>query len=264
VDLLFQRRSRVKPRDPVLVEGLPGIGNIGLISVDYIIDHLEARPFAELYSRHFPPVAILDDDDQASLPSNELYVHRRRGGDLLFLRGDTQALTVEGQYAVARGIIDACRKLGVRRVVTVGGFYAAPGEMKGDPKVIVATSSPSLRATVAAGGMAGRVVFQADMGGGAILGANGLLLGFARLHGIEGLSLMVQTLQKDEYGFDLDASCLAIDALSRLLDIPSLPKDLSRDMVAISDEISDSALGPRHSIHSALAKAPTEDDFYVR
>lgn len=264
MDLQFRALSRMKPRDPILVEGLPGIGNIGLISVDYLIDRLEARPFAELYSRHFPPVAIIDDDDRVSLPSNELYVHRRRDGDILFLRGDAQAISSEGQHAVARGIIDTCHTLGVRRVVTVGGFYTDPGEMKGGPKIIVATSSAAVRATLEAGGLAGRVEFQSDLGGGTIVGANGLLLGFARLHGMEGLSLMVQTLQKDEYGFDLDASCMAIDALSRLLNIPCLPQDLARDMAAVSDEISDSALGPRHSILKALTKAPTEDDFYVR
>jgi len=264
VDLQFRALSRTRPRDPVLVEGLPGIGNIGLITVDYLIDHLKARPFAELYSRHFPPVAILDDDDQASLPSNELYIHRRKGGDILFLRGDTQAITVEGQNAVARGIIDTCHTLGVRRVVTVGGFYTDPGEMKGGPKILVATSSAEVRSVIAASGLAGRVEFQSDHGGGTILGANGLLLGFAHLHEIEGLSIMVQTLHKDEYGFDLDASCLAIDALSRLLDFPCTPKDLARDMAAVSDEISESALGPRHSILNALTKAPEEDDFYVR
>ena len=264
MDLQFRALTRMKPRNPVLVEGLPGIGNIGLISVDYLIDHLKARPFAELYSRHFPPVAILDDDDQASLPSNELYIHRRRGGDLLFLRGDAQAMSSEGQHAVARGIIDTCRNLGVRRVVTIGGFYSDPSELKGGQKIIVATSSAAVRTTIAAGGLAGRVEFQSDLGGGTILGANGLLLGFAHFHGIEGLSLMVRTLHKDEFGFDLDASSIAIDALSRLLDIPCSSQDLARDMAAVSDEISDSALGPRHSILNALTKAPTEDDFYVR
>ena len=35
--------SKVKIKDPVLIEGLPGMGNVGKIAVDFLIDVLNAK-----------------------------------------------------------------------------------------------------------------------------------------------------------------------------------------------------------------------------
>src|SRR3989338_6881786 len=47
--------SRPKLRNPLLVEGLPGVGNIGRMTVGYLIKELGAVKFADLYSEHFFP-----------------------------------------------------------------------------------------------------------------------------------------------------------------------------------------------------------------
>ena len=49
---------------------------------------------------------------------------------------------------------------------------------------------------------------------GAITGMNGLLLGMARLKGLEGYSLLGETT---DYSFDLRASEIVLETLSKLL-----------------------------------------------
>ena len=40
---------------PVLIEGLPGVGNVGKIAADFLAEKLEAKHFATVLSKHFPP-----------------------------------------------------------------------------------------------------------------------------------------------------------------------------------------------------------------
>jgi len=44
-----------KLKNPILIEGLPGIGNVGKLAVEHLIDSIGATKFAEIYSKDFPP-----------------------------------------------------------------------------------------------------------------------------------------------------------------------------------------------------------------
>ncbi|NLU03902.1 MAG: proteasome assembly chaperone family protein, partial [Methanothermobacter sp.] len=47
---------------PIFIEALPGIGHVGKLAADHIIDELKAVKFAELYSPSFPPQVLVDED----------------------------------------------------------------------------------------------------------------------------------------------------------------------------------------------------------
>ena len=40
---------------PILIEGLPGVGNVGKIAADFLAEKLNAKRFATVYSDSFPP-----------------------------------------------------------------------------------------------------------------------------------------------------------------------------------------------------------------
>src|SRR3972149_6895941 len=44
-----------KLTDPIFIEGLPGIGNVGKLAAEHLKDELKAVKFAEIYSKYFPP-----------------------------------------------------------------------------------------------------------------------------------------------------------------------------------------------------------------
>ena len=46
--------EKVKMKNPILIEGLPGIGLVGKIAADHMIDELGAKQVAQLISPHFP------------------------------------------------------------------------------------------------------------------------------------------------------------------------------------------------------------------
>ncbi len=54
-DIVIRYLEKPKLKNAVFVEGLPGIGNVGKLAAEHLIDELEAKKFAEIVSKHFPP-----------------------------------------------------------------------------------------------------------------------------------------------------------------------------------------------------------------
>ena len=88
---------------PILIEGLPGIGNVGKITADFLCEKLGGKKFASVYSESVPPLVMLDNDCVVHMACNELwYVKDVNGKDIVFLRGNYQGSTPEGQYLQTR------------------------------------------------------------------------------------------------------------------------------------------------------------------
>jgi len=57
MDFVSIKKIKKMPKltNPILIEGLPGIGNVGKLAVEHLIDTIKAKKFAEIYSKDFPP-----------------------------------------------------------------------------------------------------------------------------------------------------------------------------------------------------------------
>ena len=53
-----------KLNNPLFIEGLPGVGNVGRISAGYLSDELKAVKFADLFSPHFYPFVLLNQESE--------------------------------------------------------------------------------------------------------------------------------------------------------------------------------------------------------
>ena len=72
--------------EPVLVEGLPGVGLVGKIATDHIVDTLEMSYLGEVDCDGLPKIAIYGEDTRSIEPPVRLYVDEER--DLLALQSD--------------------------------------------------------------------------------------------------------------------------------------------------------------------------------
>ena len=77
----FVKKYEAIPKlvNPVLIEGLPGIGNVARLSVDYLVDKLEAKKFMEFFSDTFPNSVTISDDSLIKMFSIEFYHVRVEG-----------------------------------------------------------------------------------------------------------------------------------------------------------------------------------------
>ena len=133
----------------ILIEGLPGIGHVGKLVAEHMIQEFHAEKIAEVHSIHFPPQVIIEPDGIARLARNEVYVS---GGEkrFAFLVGDYQSASAEGHYLLAEAYLDIAERLGVRRIYTLGGYGV--GHLVSGPRVLSAVNRDELRADVESAG----------------------------------------------------------------------------------------------------------------
>jgi hypothetical protein len=210
--------SEKKPVDPILIEGLPGIGQVGKLVAEYMIHMLGAEKIGEIHSIYFPPQVILEENGLARLARNELYCYRALGKDLVFLVGDHQSTSNEGHYLLADQYCTIAKDLKVRRIYTLGGFGV--GHLVNDPRVLGAVNRVELLPELEAAG----VTFNREEPGGGIIGAAGLMLGLAAQHGIDAVCLMGET---SGYLVDPMSAANVLSILSKLTDVPVDPTKLN-------------------------------------
>ncbi|GBE17581.1 PAC2 family protein [archaeon BMS3Abin16] len=181
--LNFDEKPTLK--NPVLIEGLPGIGQVGKIAAEYLKDELGATRFATLLSYTFPPQVLVKKDGTIELMKNEFYYLKGKQ-DLIILTGNTQAATNDGQYRLCQKILDVVTELGCNKIYTLGGFGV--GKNIDNPVVYGAVNKDSLISSLES-----IDVVLGQSGVGHIIGASGLLLGLSSLRGMDGLCLMGET-----------------------------------------------------------------------
>lgn len=179
----FRYLSRPKLEAPVFVEGLPGFGDVGKIVARLLIESSGAELFAELYSPFFPDYVIVGKDGICRPPRYEFYASSTEKPHSVVLTGDAQpSEDVVAHYELCDKVMDFIEEHGCKFVVTIGGMPTPRPEKK----VYVAATSSKLASEIMKKG-------AAIYGGGRIVGATGLLLGFAKKRGLDGICLLGPT-----------------------------------------------------------------------
>ncbi len=204
------RIREITLKDPILVEGLPGVGHVGKLVADHMVEELHAEKIIELYSPHFPPQVLVKEDGTIKQVRNEIYARQGHDGepDLLILIGDYQSATNEGHYEITSIILDIAQSFQVRRIYALGGY--GTGQFVDKPTVMGAATSVALVEEMKQQG----VVFHENEPGGGIIGVSGLLLGLGALRGMDAVCLMGVT---SGYLVDPKAAQEVLKILSRIL-----------------------------------------------
>lgn len=219
-ETFIRELAKVELKNPILIEGLPGLGLVGKIAIKYLVKQLKAQKLAHLYSPHFPYFVLVSKKGSVRLLRGTFYYWKNESGenDLILFTGDSQAQTIEGQYEISNVILDFARQKNVKLVVTIGGYRV---ETKDKPKVIAAATSQSLldRALKA------EAIISPT--GSPIVGTAGLILGLAPFKKIEALCLLGETRG---YLPDPKAAKSVLEVLLRLL-------NLNVDLSGLDEEI---------------------------
>ncbi|HDQ05883.1 MAG TPA: proteasome assembly chaperone family protein [Candidatus Bathyarchaeota archaeon] len=206
---IIKELANVELKNPILIEGFPGLGMVGRIATKYLAKQLKAQKLAILHSPHFPYHVLVNKKGGARLLRGEFYFWKNESGenDLIFLTGDSQAQTIEGQFEVANCILDFAEKKKVKTIITIGGYR---NEVEGTPNVVAVSTSPILfeRALKAKA--------VSSEAGTPIVGTAGLLLGLAKFRKIDALCLLGETRG---YLPDPKTAKSVIEILQRILNV---------------------------------------------
>ncbi len=187
-NVFVSETCRLNLVNPILIQGLPGLGFVGKIAVDFLIDQLKPKRIAELYSTYIG----LPDGDMGvrveldgtfTLPKYEFYASAETEPNFLFLTGDIQPVAW-GQYNVANSILDFASKQGCKMVLCLGGY-----SVQGRRMDLVYAVGDTVDTVEELKQLQGVQIAQS----GAVKGAFGVLLGLAKQRKVKCFGLLGAT-----------------------------------------------------------------------
>lgn len=221
----IEKIKDVSIKNPVLIAGLPGIGNVGKLTVDFMIDNLNPELIYEIKSSLFPHAVFIDENDVITMPVIKLYAVKRLSQDLLLLAGDVQPATEAASYELAEKIIELAHGFGCKQIITFGGVGRP--NIPDAPSMYLAGNSPEAMGRFKE--KANKFEFKNCESIANIVGLAGLLVGYSKAVNIDAVSVLTDTFAHPAH-FGLEESkqlLLLMDSLFNLgLDVSELDEEI--------------------------------------
>lgn len=196
---------------PYLICGFPGSGYVGKLAIDHLIQELNANHLADIYSNSFPPQIVIRSNGVAELMKNTIFYSKALSpgnNDLLLLTGDSQPENPDSAYLLAEQILDIAAKFNTKKVFTMAAYVS--GVFVDNPRIFGTATDIDIVNTFSE-----KNVFPMNKGG-IVAGMNGLIVGVAKLQGMQGTCLLVET---SGYVVDAKASKFILESLTSILGI---------------------------------------------
>ena len=186
---------------PDLIASWPGIGNIGVITVNTLRDQLKADLLGEIepWDFFYPKRVIIKSGVLQNLefPGSRFYYKKTENKDLLFFIGEEQPtdmgrMYAEGKkaYQMANLVLDVAERFNCHRIYTSGAAVTLTHHAL-KPRVWAVTVNEELIKEIR--GYTNTMLMGEGEGIGElgnITGLNGLLLGLAKKRGFDAMCLM--------------------------------------------------------------------------
>lgn len=214
--------------DPVLLEGLPGIGNVGKVAIDFLIEEFSAKKLYSFFSYSFPHSVFVNEKNLVEMPKLEIYYKKfnsKKKRDLLLLTGDIQPIDEVSCYTFCEEVLKIAKKFRCSEFITTGGIglQSVPEE----PKVYCTSNDLQLLKIY----LKSKLPIQKEIFGivGPIVGVSGILLGLGKRHSMKGVGLLAETFGHPMY--------LGIKGAKELLNVINLKLKLNLNIKKMNKEI---------------------------
>ena len=212
--------------DPILIEGLPGIGNVGKVAVDFMVDEIKAKKLFRLSSYTMPHSVFVNEQNLVELPTIEIYYKQfnDKRNDLLLLTGDVQPIDEVSSYEFCEEVLRLAKRFHSREVITLGGIGLPTAPKK--PVVYCTGNSKKIIERYKKGTVLNDKLYGVV---GPIVGVSGLLIGLAGKHEIEAISMLAETYGHPMY--------LGVKGAREILGVLNKKLGLKLDLDEIEKEI---------------------------
>lgn len=201
--------EKIKLKNPVVIEGFPGIGMVGTISASYLAEKLGMKLVGYLASSHFPPISAIHDYK----PVSPARIYASEKYDLIVLFSEF-IIPSEIVYSLSEKIIEWSRKKKAKMIYSLAAI-AVP-----EPKDTIhgIASTPAIGETLKKNGV--DLIKE-----GATQGVSGVLIAECASQQFPAANLMVQTSSP----LDPKAAARLLGKLSQLISIPIDIKPLLKE-----------------------------------
>ncbi|MFH1202427.1 MAG: PAC2 family protein [Candidatus Omnitrophota bacterium] len=226
--------KKLKFKNPVLIAGWPGMGNVAIRAAVYLKDKLAAQEFAsfDCEGYFFPQEAFVDEGiiSKPWFPKGRFYFYKDKKAvnDIIIFISEAQPGFEKG-YNYAREILNLAEAFKVKKVFTFAAMPVAIDHLTA-PKVLAAATEKNSATWFNSQGIQ-------MMKAGQISGMNGLLLAVAKEKKMSGYCILgevpLYTIQIE----NPKASLIVLEALSKLLKVDLDFADLKKQAKTMEEEI---------------------------
>jgi len=217
-------------KNTILIEGLPGIGNVGKIAVDFIVDNIGAKKMFEIHSDNFPHAVFVNEKNMVELPLIDIY-HKKIGkNDILFLAGDIQPIDEPSCYDFCHQLIGLMEQNNCKEIITMGGIGLQKIPEK--PVVYCTSNSKEIIKKYKTNNLNNKIYGVV----GPILGVSGLLVGLSKNKNIPAMALLAETFGHPNY-LGIKGARAILMILNKKLNFGLELKELDDEITEIEKEI---------------------------
>lgn len=102
-----------KPKKPIMVEGFPGLGLVGTIATEFLIEHLKAKPIGNMWSNDLPPIIAVHD----SKPVQPLGIFYDEKHNIVILHAVSGVQGME--WDIANEIVKIAKELDAYEIISL-------------------------------------------------------------------------------------------------------------------------------------------------
>ena len=207
-----QKISQADLKSPIVITGLPGIANVGKISVESLVSMTDAKKVFDVYTDDLPPQVLVSKGIH-HVYKTSLYLYKSDNDephDLLILIGDYQPPSTTGVFEYVDYMINHFVSLGVISILSLAAyeqnFETYFERFPQEPRVYVSGSSTEFIKEVTDDSE--KVIIMNE---GIITGANGLFPAWANeYYNLPSLCLMGETMSIIKFDFWAARSVLSV------------------------------------------------------
>ena len=240
------------PEHVAILEAVPGVGNVGKIVVDSLVDKHPSRTIGWILHPDFPPHSTLDGNGFVSPPRiNINSILLPDGRTIITVGGPLQPMTAAGQHEVSEAILEMASESGTPQLLVLAGLAAGTD----DREIHVICADAEVRKNLEAND----IPVSKEHPKAGMIGIAGLLISLSPLYGVPAIGLVAETI-----GASTDV--LAADRLASWIEAGlDLPLDLDLDSTEETARKLMETMEVGSTIEETLSASETEGsrDFYV-
>ena len=240
------------PEHAAILEAVPGVGNVGKIVVDSLVDKHPSRTIGWILHPDFPPHSTLDGNGFVSPPRiNINSILLPDGRTVITVGGPLQPMTAAGQHEVSEAILEMASESDTPQLLVLAGLAAGTD----DREIHVICADAEVRKNLEAND----IPVSKEHPKAGMIGIAGLLISLSPLYGVPAIGLVAETI-----GASTDV--LAADRLASWIEAGlDLPLDLDLDSTEETARKLMETMEVGSTIEETLGASESEgsSDFYV-
>ncbi len=175
----FIQNEEPNVQKPIMIAAMQDMGNVGSIVINFINKSLKSKSFRT--AKVSFPTYVIDNGGYVDLPK-ESWEYRYTDDLIIFGGGNGQPQDNNELNLLCKDVIDVAEKYSAKFIYTLGGFHTNR-IFKNNPKTYITTTSMELKKQME------KLELDITPQKSAITGFNGLILGFAKNHKIQGIGM---------------------------------------------------------------------------